>query len=409
MIAEAPRPALERLADGTVRQINPFTGAEVWTVPGRGGRPLVSEPEPHRRLVPGERRRYCAFCEGRYLDTTPEKARLVRGPDGGYLPVTGLRAEELTDTVAEFRLIPNLFEIVSFDYWRLNHGLTPSEEAAAQQELYLSTPLGREHVERLLRIRAAAAGAPDNVALSDEAFFAGMHDVIVARRHFVDGALCEDELAGAGTLSIEEHRAYVAFTVSAIQRLYAASPLVRYVTAFQNWRPAAGASFDHLHKQVVALDTLGRNTRREAELLEADPDLFERGGIALAREYDLVVAENEHAAAIAGIGHRYPSVEVWSKEVSALPWELSGEQLDAFADLLHAMHVATGVEVASNEEWHHRPPSVPGRAPLRIVLKWRINTAAGFEGGTGIYVNTIDPWQVRDRVRGVLTGVGARR
>jgi len=35
--------------------------------------------------------------------------------------------------------------------------------------------------------------------------------------------------------------------------------------------------------------------------------------------------------------------------------------------------------------------------PLRAVLKWRISTLAGFEGGTKIYVNTIDPWTVHDR------------
>ncbi|GAA5019282.1 hypothetical protein GCM10023258_06800 [Terrabacter aeriphilus] len=35
--------------------------------------------------------------------------------------------------------------------------------------------------------------------------------------------------------------------------------------------------------------------------------------------------------------------------------------------------------------------------PLRAVLKWRISTLAGFEGGTKIYVNTISPWDVRDR------------
>jgi hypothetical protein len=35
--------------------------------------------------------------------------------------------------------------------------------------------------------------------------------------------------------------------------------------------------------------------------------------------------------------------------------------------------------------------------PLRAVVKWRISTLAGFEGGTKIYVNTIDPWAVRER------------
>ena len=33
----------------------------------------------------------------------------------------------------------------------------------------------------------------------------------------------------------------------------------------------------------------------------------------------------------------------------------------------------------------------------RILLKWRISTLAGFEGGTRIYLNTIDPWRVVEK------------
>lgn len=36
--------------------------------------------------------------------------------------------------------------------------------------------------------------------------------------------------------------------------------------------------------------------------------------------------------------------------------------------------------------------------PWRIVLKWRISTLAGFEGATKIYLNTLSPEMVRDRV-----------
>ncbi len=36
--------------------------------------------------------------------------------------------------------------------------------------------------------------------------------------------------------------------------------------------------------------------------------------------------------------------------------------------------------------------------PWRINLKWRVSTLAGFEGGTKVYVNTISPFDLRDRV-----------
>ena len=38
----------------------------------------------------------------------------------------------------------------------------------------------------------------------------------------------------------------------------------------------------------------------------------------------------------------------------------------------------------------------------RILLKWRVSTMAGFEGGSRIYLNTIDPWRVHNRVTSTL-------
>ena len=67
------------------------------------------------------------------------------------------------------------------------------------------------------------------------------------------------------------------------------------------------------------------------------------------------------------------------------------------SDILHAAHAATGAEVPANEEWYHRPPTVSTPMRWRILLKWRISTLAGFEGGTRIYLNTIDPWKVVER------------
>jgi galactose-1-phosphate uridylyltransferase len=101
--------------------------------------------------------------------------------------------------------------------------------------------------------------------------------------------------------------------------------------------------------------------------------------------------------AFAGIGHQYPSLVVYTSNTSCRPWELSDDEVRDFSDLVHACHAATGADVPTNEEWHHGPPSLDLPVPLRVVLKWRVSTLAGFEGGTKIYVNTIDPWAVRER------------
>ena len=111
MTQPAAPPPLVRLSDGTVKQVSPLTGTVVWTVPGRAHRPMsVPTPDPHP-IDPAADGRHCAFCSGRYLETPPEKARVVVGPDGAAV-LRDLPAEQLSDTVAELRRIPNLFEIL---------------------------------------------------------------------------------------------------------------------------------------------------------------------------------------------------------------------------------------------------------------------------------------------------------
>ena len=69
---------LVTMADGTIKQINPFSGTEVWTVPGRGNRPLsvpAANPQP---LGPDAHTATCAFCSANKLSTPPEKSRMVQ-------------------------------------------------------------------------------------------------------------------------------------------------------------------------------------------------------------------------------------------------------------------------------------------------------------------------------------------
>lgn len=413
---------LVRLPDGTVKQVNPISGTKVWTLPGRGARPLAVAPPDPRPVDPADHDRHCAFCWGRMLETPPEIARVVRerSSDGSvtWRELRGLLAEQLDDTTPEFRLFPNLFEILTYDYWHLAHGFEPTPESQAHRTAYLSTPLGRDQVTALARIRmrtrgAAAAGADvvpldeDDLERESVALFAGNHRVVVARRHFVDGATDDSQNAGSGSLTPEEHCEYTRFTIGAVRDLYRGNPHARYVSAFQNWLRPAGASFDHLHKQLVAIDELGTDVEREAARLQQEPELFTRWGVEFAEDRGLVVARTPTAVAFAGVGHQYPTLAVHTSNTSALPWELTDDEVRDFSDLLHACHAATGTEVPTNEEWHHGPPSLDLPIPLRALLKWRVSTPAGFEGGTKIYVNTIDPWAVRDRTVGRLRALAA--
>lgn len=394
------------MADGIVKQINPFTGTEVWTVPGRGHRPVDHPPGEVLPVDPHAAEAYCAFCVTRLRETTPEKSRLVRDGDT-WTTLDRVAAHELGLTTPEFRLFGNLFEIVSLDYWRAVHGYRIPARAAAHQTAYLGTDEGADHVRALVRTRIAAAqGDPADaeamttaeLAAHSESFFGGCHDVVVARRHLTDGATSSDRHASSGCLDPDEHQQFIAFTVRAMRNLYTDNPHARYVSVFQNWLRPAGASFAHLHKQLVAIDEVPAKTGREVAALASEPDLHSTLGVDHAASEGLVLAANEHAVAVVGVGHRYPALVIYSRSAASEPWEHSPDELRGVSDLLHACHAATGPLVPTNEEWHTRPPGVGAAMPWRIVLKWRISNPAGFEGATGIYVNTIDPWALRDRV-----------
>ena len=406
MLPEVAHP-IRRMADGTVKQTNPFSGTTVWTIPGRANRPLAPigpTPEPIDASRAGA---YCAFCPDRYLESPPERMRSVAGEWLYALPATAV-----IDRSADFRVIPNLFQIMAFSYWHENYGYEVPAAGLAHAELYLADAVGRDHVRSVARTHALANGtsAEDWDALDDEEriergrqFFGSCHDLVIPRRHYADGAEVTTDLAGSSTLTPDEHEEYTRVTLDAARALYDGNVYAEQVAIFQNWLRPAGASFDHLHKQLVAIDEIGVSMRREIELVRRNPWLYNDFGVAYPRAQGLVVAENEHAIAIAGYGHRYPSLEVFSRSAATSPWQMSPAEVRGWSDLLHACHVAAGPQIPCNEEWHYRPPGVEVSMPLRAVVKWRISTLAGFEGGTRINVNTIDPWTMRDRAVGALS------
>ncbi len=402
----APANYLTRMPDGTVKQINPFTGTEVWTVPGRGNRPLGNHGRAGAPLDAEKARVACAFCLPRMLETPPEKARLV--PSGaGFATVRGIAPERLFESEPAFRRIPNLFEIVSFEYWAKNYGYRLPEAAAAHKEAYLASEAGRRHVATLIdtRLKLSGRSEADIAAMELEekfalanAFFGGGHELIIAKRHFVDGARTDDQLASSGSMSADEHFQYTRFTIEAVRDLYLSNRYVRYVVVFQNWLSAAGASFDHLHKQLVAIDERGAYNEAEIRSARANPNIYNDVAVNFAGYRNLVFAENEHAIAFAGFGHRFPTLEIYSKSARSQPWNHSADELRAMSDLIHACHAAMGPGIPCNEEWHYKPPDADTPMPWRVHIKWRISNPAGFEGGTHIYVNTIDPEGIRDKM-----------
>jgi len=395
------------MPDGTVKQVNPFTGTEVWAIPGRGSKPITNEiPPTARKIEKKDEDNYCSFCRKRHFETPPEKARLIK-QDGNYIQLTQVPPDQYFNTVAEFRRVPNLFEIVTIDYWRKNYNYKIPGWKVKWKEAYLSNPTGAKHVLDILNYKLKISGStPEQIEkmpmeqklLMADAFFGGAHELIIARRHYKDGAEWDSELYSSGEMTQEEHYQYFKFTIDAMRDILATNRYVRYISVFQNWLRPAGASFDHLHKQLVGLDEWGASIERQTKMLQDNPNAFNDYGANFAAMYNLIFAENDYAIAYVGIGHRFPTIEVFSKSRNSRPYEHSDEEIRGVSNLVHACHAAMGSQISCNEEWYYTPVDAIYKMPWHILIKWRVNVPAGFEGGTSIFINPMHPIELRDKM-----------
>ncbi len=396
------------MADGTVKQVNPFTGVEVWSVPGRGSKPLSdtfrsSDSSPVEKQDPES---YCAFCRARYFETAPEKARVVR--DGGHFQT--LHHVSPTDyyaTAPIFRRISNLFEILSVDYWRRNYNYKLSARNLHWKEAYLSHTVGLKHVMDLLDYKLKRSGKSDEEIASisaeekfllADAFFGGGHEMIIVAPHYQASPGRPTSLFSTADMTDDEHYQYYAFIIDAMEDISSNNRYVRSISVFKNWLRPAGATFDHLHTQIVAIDEWGESMERQIKMVIQDKNVYNTYGPNFAGHQNLVFAENDYALAFVGIGHRYPTIEIFSKSVNARPNDHTDAEVRGMSDLVRAVHAAVGGDVSVNEEWHHTPMDSIFKIPWHVFIKLRVNTPAGFEGGTNIFINPITPVGLRDRI-----------
>ena len=395
------------MPDGTVKQVNPFTGTEVWAVPGRKSKPITNEvPVTAKPLEVHNPEDYCSFCPTRYFETAPEKSRLVRHNDN-WERWDNVPPDRYFETTAEFRRSGNMFEIVTLDYWRKNYAYKMTPGRQRWREDYLANPVGLKHITDIVHYKLKQEGKTDEqiekIPLNEkfaiaDAFFGGGHEVIVAKRHYREGATYDTDLFSSGEMTTAEHFHYFKFTIDAILDITQSNRYVRYISVFQNWLRPAGASFDHLHKQIVSLDEWGASIQSQIKMLREDANVFNEYGANFAAHHNLIFAENDHAIAIAGIGHRYPTIEIYSRSQAGRPYEARDDEIRGMADLTHAIHAAMGSQISCNEEWYYTPIDAVYKMPWHVLIKWRVNVPAGFEGGTSIFINPLTPIELRDKL-----------
>lgn len=293
---------------------------------------------------------FCPFCEGNE-DRTPPEVMAVRP------------ADTAPDTPGwQVRVVPNRFPALEMD----------SEVTSGGDGLYRS--VGGH----------------------------GAHEVVIeSPRHLV-----------SPTEMTPEDLALVVRAWCERSRVLSRDDGVSYVLVFKNVGVRAGASIEHAHSQLIAVPVL---PKRVAEELRGCAEFYRQNSRCLfcsiiEREKQhgrRMVIDREGFVVISTYAARFPfEMCILPTEHSQHFQDLGPEQMQSLAAVLHealarldvclkgppfnfAIHTApVDHEEAENYHWH-------------IEVIPRVTHVAGFEWGTGFYINPMEPETAAEHLRAV--------
>jgi UDPglucose--hexose-1-phosphate uridylyltransferase len=212
--------------------------------------------------------------------------------------------------------------------------------------------------------------------------------------------------------------------IGAVLRLYrdrlaylADRPDVRHVQLTRNVGVAAGATFEHPHAQALALPVTNRwveeeaaaataHHAREGSCLFCDVIAFE------AERRERIVTSNDDFVALAPWASKSP-FETWilPREHQSAFSSLASNRVAALAEILQTVLHAFGVALDRppyNLIVHTRPSQRDTRYHWHIELLPRLTRQAGFDWGSGYYVNPTPPEDAARFLRqaAAISGVG---
>jgi UDPglucose--hexose-1-phosphate uridylyltransferase len=198
----------------------------------------------------------------------------------------------------------------------------------------------------------------------------------------------------------------------------------RYVLIFRNAGVAAGATLAHPHSQIIALPILPRQV---SEKLEAARDYFARKGRCVFTDVirqelamgDRVVEETEHFVVLSPFAARFPfELQIYPRRHCHDFALITPAERDALAQVLPRslrriknalgdpaynlmLHTApathsTGYGTASQSG----PFNSSQNFLWHIDILPRLTRVAGFEWGTGFYINPVSPENATEFLRG---------
>jgi UDPglucose--hexose-1-phosphate uridylyltransferase len=321
---------------------DPTSGAWVAIASARSRRPSDF------RIIHGEQKTgTCPFCYGSEHMTPPEVFAL------------GRKIEAPNAEGWQVRVVPNKFPAFSLDY---EGSVDTESHADGQDGLYVSIPA------------------------------VGIHEVVVEspEHDSTFGEHSEDQMEDILTAIVTRFRA-----LREDDRL-------KYLQAFKNWGRQGGASLSHTHCQLIAVPIVPRVIQVELDHARQHKDRTGKCLYCQTVEKEIegrerVLEESEHFLAFCPYASKFP-YETWivPKRHNEAFEEISRDELADLAAMLHQVVRTFELafdDVPYNIVWH----TAPWKGDFGAYYHWhlellpRLATIAGFELGTGYYINPTAP------------------
>ena len=187
---------------------------------------------------------------------------------------------------------------------------------------------------------------------------------------------------------------------------------LRYILVFKNQGAEAGATLEHPHSQLIALPIVPDFVREEIEGARRHFDVKERCVFCDIIHQDLadgrrVIQENADIIALAPYAPRF-AFETWllPKRHGARFEEAAKHEYESLARLLKAVlqRLDRALETPPYNLIVHTSPfseNVPDLYHWHVEIMPKLTRVAGFEWGTGFYINPTGPEEAADVLRKV--------
>ncbi len=360
----------------TELRIDQLSGLPAILAPGRADRP-DSFKQPERESKGADN---CPFCEGREEHTPPEV--YATRPGGGEPDTPGWTT----------RVVPNLYPALTTD---ANHG---SGEIVTNREAHGGATSGEAGAfasagDPLLASRRS--GEPDLFAARAAR---GAHEVIISTPQHATALseLSEEQLGAAVATWRERMRAHAD---------------AAYVQLIVNEGGGAGASLEHSHAQLYALDFVPAAVARERERVGAYAERT-AGGSLLA---DVLVEEVRRRERLVAIDDEAALICPWA---SRSPFELRVVPRTAapsFADdTAGAAMIGTALRLLAKRFdgppelnlWVRTAARGSQHFHWHVDIAPRLSIKASFEFATGVDINTYPPERAAEDLRASLSDAG---